>query len=259
MTSVNFTIESNFEEKAEKAIRSVINKQIPMSKKVNPKNIIPISLQIPEEILNSKDTDALSKFALETYGRGVDRRFRWEKALKTAKSMQRKLVKQDLIKQDLAEQDLIEQPLAKQHLIEQPLTGNKQHEERNDVMDKRKWPWIEGYSFHCDGPNATTQNNCYIKSHTSGLEFCCMEKELPSYLEKGFDIPSAQLSSENVGVRPEKKIIPKKTTTKPVVTKPVVTKAVDPEPVEKPKQEEIPAPIVARETNIPIDKGPDNP
>ena len=244
MTSVNFTIESNFEEKAEKAIRSVINKQIPMSKKVNPKNIIPISLQIPEEILNSKDTDALSKFALETYGRGVDRRFRWEKALKTAKSMQRKLVKQDLIKQ---------------HLIEQPLTGNKQHEERNDVMDKRKWPWIEGYSFHCDGPNATTQNNCYIKSHTSGLEFCCMEKELPSYLEKGFDIPPAQLSSENVGVRPEKKIIPKKTTTKPVVTKPVVTKAVDPEPVEKPKQEEIPAPIVARETNIPIAKGPSIP
>jgi len=208
----------------------------------------PSDLQIPEHITKNKDTVALSEFALKAYGRSIDLRLKWEKALQTATNMRRYAVKQ------------------------------REKEERNDVMDKRQWPWIEGYKFHCDGPNATTQNNAYIKNLATGLEFCCMEDNLPLYLEEGFNIPSAEPSSENVGVRPEKKYAPPKpprkinkpvnvkaespakprsTTKEPVIEEPKVKEPKVKEPKAKePKIEEIPAPIVAKETNIPIDKGP---
>jgi len=116
--------------------------------------------RIPEEIVKEKNVADLSDFAARQYGKPVDKRLGWEKAHKLVINMRRQAVR----------------------ALEQ--------QERNEVMDKIKWPWKDGFKFYCDGPNPTVSNACYVTDISRGVQLHISEDRLASYLEENFELPA---------------------------------------------------------------------
>jgi len=125
-------------------------------------------LKIPEEITSEQNVSALSEFSEKAYGRRIDKRLSWKKALEQVNYARRKAVAQRNEEVQRAEQEI-----------------------KDIIMYRSKWPWKEGYKFYVEGPRRDS-HACYLKDMFSGLEFFCPADELASYLEDDFEIPSLE-------------------------------------------------------------------
>jgi len=107
-------------------------------------------LHIPEQIIKDKDVSALSDFSAEAYGKPIDKRFGWEKALKAATNYRRTAAK------------------------------HREEAEKEQIMDKQSWSWKEGFKFFCDGPDG---ESVYLTRMDKNTQFFVPKDQVKDYLD----------------------------------------------------------------------------
>lgn len=138
-------------------------------------------LKVPEEITKNKDVSALSDFSKEKYGRAIDKRWKWNRAIREAARLRGRIVNRRK-KEENKQKDVIIQ--SHEGTIEESSDNPEE-----DPMNQKEWPWKEGYKFAVPGPRS--DSSCYVRDINKGVDFFCLEENLSEYLEEGFDISSA--------------------------------------------------------------------